>query len=69
MTFTVYVCLVMLSAAVTTMVIVFAPTIKGMLADADPEVVAVPFTAMVAVGSATVGVTVMEVMELPVPAV
>ena len=46
------------------MVIVFAPTDKGMAADADPEVTVVPFTFTVAVGSTVVGVTVTDVVAL-----
>ena len=40
------------------MVMVFAPIFKAMLPDAEPLLTAVPFTLMVAVTSATVGVIV-----------
>ena len=50
------------SCAVTNMVMVFAPTINGIAADAVPEVTAVPFTVTVAFGSVVVGVTVTDVM-------
>ena len=52
------------SPAVTTVVIVFAPTVKGIFAEADPDVTAVPFTVMVEVGSLAVGVTVTDVVAL-----
>ena len=51
--------------AVTTVVIVLLPPSKGRLADAVPEVTAVPLTVTVAVGSVVVGVIVTEVTELP----
>jgi len=47
------------SWAVTTTVMVFAPTAKGMPADALPEATAVPFTVAVATVLVGVGVTVM----------
>jgi len=40
---------------------VLAPTLKAMVPEALPEVTIVPFTIMVALTSALVGVTVMEV--------
>ena len=52
------------SVAVTMVVMVFGPTTKGILADAVPELTAVPFTVTVAVASLVVGVTVIEVMAL-----
>ena len=45
------------SWAVTTVVITFGPTLNGKAADAEPDAVATPFTAAVALGSAVVGVT------------
>jgi len=42
----------------------FLPTIKGIAADAEPDVTAVPFTVTVAVASTVVGVTVNEVTVL-----
>lgn len=50
-------------AAVTTVVMVLAPSDKGILADAVPDATAVPFTVMVAEGSDDVGVSVIEVVE------
>jgi hypothetical protein len=47
-TVTVYVAVVVPSWAVTTTVIVFAPTFKEMDPDADPDVTAVPLTVIVA---------------------
>ena len=52
------------SCAVTTTGILFEPTLSVMAPEAWPDVTAVPFTVTVAVGSATVGVTVNEVIEL-----
>ena len=57
-TVTVYVFVVVPSCAVTTVVMVFAPTERAIAPDALPEATVVPFTVMVAVASATVGVTV-----------
>lgn len=61
---TVYVCVVTPSCAVTTVVKVFGPTFKLIAPDALPEGTAIPFTAIVAVGSAAIGVTVTEVVAL-----
>ena len=63
-TVSVYVFVVEPSCAVTTVVMVFGPTTKGILADAVPEATAVPFTVTVAVSSLVVGVRVIEVMAL-----
>ena len=52
------------SCAVTKTVIVFDPTANVIAAEALPDATAVPFTVTVAVGSATVGVTVMDVVPL-----
>ena len=52
------------SLAVTFTLILLLPTTNGKLAEADPEVTAVPFTVMVAAGSLVVGVTVTEVIVL-----
>ena len=49
--------------AVPTMVMVLAPTAKVMAAEGFPEVTGVPFTVTVAVLSASVGVTVMLLIE------
>ena len=45
------------SCAVITVVIVFGPVNNGILADAEPEATAAPFTVMVAVASCAVGIT------------
>ena len=58
----VYVLVVVPSEAVTTVVMVLGPTTKGRLADADPDVILVPFTFTVAAASLVVGVTVTDVM-------
>ena len=50
--------------SVTTVVMVFCPTVNGMAADAVPDVTAVPFTVIVAAPSLAVGVTVMDVVAL-----
>jgi hypothetical protein len=52
-----YVCVVVPSCAVTTVVIVLVPTFKAMLPDAEPEATVVPLTFIVAVGSVVVGVS------------
>src|ERR1700730_13136025 len=57
-----YDCVVVPFCAVTTVVIVLLPTFKGTLAEAEPEVTAVPFTFTVAVVLLVVGVTVMLLM-------
>ena len=49
------------SWAVTTVVMVLGPTVKGRFCEALPEITAIPFTVMVAPGSAAVGVTVIDV--------
>ena len=54
----VYVLVVTPSWAVTTVVMVLAPTFKAIGADAVPEVTAVPFTFTVDVGTAVTGVMV-----------
>ena len=54
----VYVLVVEPSCAVTTVVIVFAPTAKAIGADAVPDATVVPFTFIVAVFAVLVGVTV-----------
>src|ERR1700730_2848833 len=59
LTVKVYDCVVVPFCAVTTVVIVLLPTFKGRLAEAVPEVTAVPFTFTVAVVLLVVGVTVM----------
>lgn len=48
------------SCAVTLVVITFGPIANAMLAEAVPDVTAVPFTVTVVVASATVGVTVID---------
>ncbi len=48
------------SAAVTTTVIVFSPTLKEMAPEAEPDVVDTPFTVTVAGATLTVGVTVTD---------
>ncbi len=57
------------SWAVTTTVIVFAPTLSAMGADAEPDVVVVPFTLTVALASVTVGVTVTDEVAFDTDAV
>ena len=52
------------SCAVTTVVNVFGPTVKGRLADGDPDLTATPLTVMVAFGSALSGVKVTDVTPL-----
>ena len=59
-TVTLYVLVVVPSCAVTTTWMVLMPTNKEMAGDAAPEVTAVPFTFMVAVGSLVVGVSVID---------
>ena len=57
----VYVLVVTPSGAVTTMGIVFDPTLNAMGADADPDIVVDPFTIIVELAPwVAVGVTVME---------
>ena len=58
----VYVLVVVPSCAVTTVVITLEPTLRGILPEATPLATVVPFTVMVALASAAVGVTVMSVM-------
>ena len=48
------------SWAVTTIVIVFEPNDKGILADAVPDTTVTPFTVMIEVASMVVGVTVID---------
>ncbi len=60
----VYVSVVLPSPAVTTVVIVFGPTAKGIAPEGVPEVTAMPLTFTVAVVSLVVGVTVMLVVTL-----
>jgi len=57
------------SCAVTVVVIVLAPTARAIAPEAVPLVVAAPSTLTLAVESATVGVTVSEVVALPTEAV
>ncbi len=52
------------SCAVTTTVIVFVPTARGIAADADPDVTVTPFTFTEALLSVTDGVTVNDVVSL-----
>ena len=52
------------SCAVTTIVIILLPTIKGMAADGVPEGTTTPLTLTVAVASLVVGVTVIDVVAL-----
>ena len=59
-----YVFVVTPSWAVTTVVMVVWPTAKAIAPDAVPEVTVAPFTFIVAVGSAAVGVTVTEAVAL-----
>ena len=61
-TVNIYVFVVVPSAAVTTTLIVFGPTARGILADAVPEATAIPFTVRVAVASLVVGFTFMAVV-------
>jgi hypothetical protein len=49
---------------VTTVLIVLSPTTRLIAPLAEPEVTAIPFTFTVALGSATVGVTVMALIEM-----
>ena len=65
----VYVFLVTPSVAVTTVVMVFGPTTKGRLCDALPDATVLPFTVIVVVGSAAVGVMVIDASPLPTAAV
>ena len=51
------------SCAVTTIVMVLAPTARFIGVEAEPEATAVPFTVTVAVASVTVGVIVIEETE------
>ena len=69
MTVTVYVLVVVPFCAVTTVVITLLPTERFIDPEAVPLVTEVPFTVTVAVASATVGVTVMEVILLATDAV
>jgi len=48
------------SPAVTTILMVLLPSVRGILAEGKPEVTVVPFTVTVAVRSAVVGVTVID---------
>ncbi|MNK99744.1 hypothetical protein D3C87_1201560 [compost metagenome] len=50
--------------AVTTIVTMLAPVFRAIAPEALPLVVAMPLTVTVAVGSATVGVTVSEAVAL-----
>ena len=60
-----YVRVVVPSCAVTTVVmVVVVPPAKAMLADAVPDVTATPFTFIVAVASAAVGVTITDAVAL-----
>ena len=61
--------LVVVSAAVTATVIVLLPTLRVIGPDALPLATVTPFTFTVAPASATVGVTVIEVMLLATVAV
>jgi hypothetical protein len=65
----VYVLVVVPSCAVTTVVRVFAPKLRAIAPDAWPEATGVPFTVMVALASAAVGLTVMLVAQLATVAV
>ncbi|MNS98723.1 hypothetical protein D3C72_1330980 [compost metagenome] len=67
-TFTVYV-LVVPSCAVTTTMIVFSPLVSVISGEALPLMTTSPLTVTVAVESATVGVTVTLLTELPTAAV
>ena len=60
-TVTVYDLVVVPSCAVTSVVIVLAPTFRLIAPEAVPEVTATPFTCIVAVESLAVGVTVILV--------
>ena len=68
-TVSVYVFVVVPFCAVTTVVMVLGPTTNGRLCEALPEATIVPLTVRVAVGSAVVGVMVIEAMPLPTLAV
>ena len=68
-TVSVYVFVVVPFCAVTIVVIVLGPTTNGRLCETLPDVTAVPLTVMVALGSAAVGVTVIEARPLPTLAV
>jgi len=57
------------SSAVTTIVIVFSPTSKLIAPDAEPLATGVPFTVIVALVSAAVGVTVILVILFATEAV
>jgi hypothetical protein len=65
-TVTVYVFVVTVSPAVTNTVIVLLPWYMFMLPEGDPDTTGVPFTFTVEQVSATVGVTVMEVLLVTV---
>lgn len=59
-----YVCVVVPSWAVTTVVMIVWPTAKAILPDVAPDITAAPLTLTVAVGSCAVGVIVTDVVEL-----
>ena len=54
---------------VTTVVIVLAPTLKAMAPEVPPDATVVPFTVTVEPAAATVGVTVIDVVEFDTDAV
>ena len=60
----VYVFVVVPSCAVTTVVIVFSPTLKGIAAEAVPELTVVPFIFTAAFASDVAGVIFMLVVAL-----
>jgi hypothetical protein len=68
-TVVVYVCVVVPSCAVTTVVIVLLPTLKLIAPLALPLATVVPFTFTVALLSVTVGVTVILLVALDTDAV
>ena len=51
-----------MSSAVTTVVMVLMPVLRGITPDAVPEATATPFTFMVAVPEVAVGVTLIELV-------
>ena len=51
------------------MVMMLGPTLSDIAPDADPDVTDVPLTVMVALACVRVGVTVIDVTELPTDAV
>ena len=57
------------SSAVTAVVMILAPTFKGIAADAAPDITIVPFTVTVDVETTVVGITCMLLIALLTDAV